>query len=125
MRYPYPLIEQPQSGPAGFPVAGLLDLATNKLAALAKRGLLRDFWDLYEIGRSGVTLSEASAAYVKRFHVAESDLYHVMRGLTWFEDAEAETIRPKGMTDKLWRTIRRYFEEQAPPLILPLERQGK
>ena len=56
----------------------------NKLAAIAKRGLLRDFWDLYEIGKSGVTLSAACAAYVKRFHVAESDLYHVMLGLTWF-----------------------------------------
>jgi hypothetical protein len=125
VRYPYPLLEEPQLGPAGFPVAGLLDLATNKLAAIAKRGLLRDFWDLYEIGKSGVSLSEACAAYVKRFHVAESDLYHVTLGLTWFEDAETETVRPKGMTDKLWKTIRRYFEEQAPPLVLSLERQGK
>jgi hypothetical protein len=104
---------------------GLLDLATNKLAAVAKRGLVRDFWDLYEIGKSGVTLSEACDAYVRRFHVAESDLYHVSLGLTWFEDAEAETVRPKGMTDKLWKTIRRYFEDQAPPLVLSLERPGK
>ena len=125
VRYPYPLLEEPLSGPAGFPVAGLLDLATNKLAAIAKRGLLRDFCDLYEIGKSGVSLSAACAAYVKRFHVAESDLYHVTLGLTWFEDAETETVRPKGMTDKLWKTIRRYFEEQAPPLVLSLERQGK
>jgi hypothetical protein len=125
VRYPYPLLEEPRSGPAGFPVAGLLDLATNKLAAIAKRGLLRDFWDLYEIGKSGITLSEACVAYVKRFHVAESDLYHVTLGLTWFEDAEAEKVRPKGMTDKLWKTIRRYFEEQAPPLVLSLEGQRK
>lgn len=34
VRYPYPLLEKPRSGPAGFPVAGLLDLATNKLAAI-------------------------------------------------------------------------------------------
>lgn len=46
-------------------------------------------------------------------------------GLTWFEDAEAEKVRPKGMTDKLWKTIRRYFEEQAPPLVLSLERRRK
>ena len=30
-----------------------------------------------------------------------------------------------GMTDKLWKAIRRYFEEQAPPLVLSLERQRK
>jgi hypothetical protein len=28
------------------------------------------------------------------------------------------------MTDKLWKTIRRYFEEEAPPLVLSLERHG-
>jgi len=123
VRYPYPLLRKLESGPEGFPVASLLDLATNKLAAIAKRGLLRDFWDLYAIGRSGVTLSEVCAAYVKRFGVAESDLYHVTLGLTWFEDAEAEAVRPKGMTDKLWKTIRRYFEKEAPPLVLSLERR--
>lgn len=56
--------------------------------------------------------------------VAEGDLYHVMLGLTWFEDAEAETVRPRGMTEDLWRRIRRYFEEQAPPLVLSLDRRS-
>jgi hypothetical protein len=56
---------------------------------------------------------------IDRFYLA------VTLGLTWFEDAEAETVRPKGMTDKLWKAIRRYFEEQAPPLVLSLERQRK
>lgn len=46
-------------------------------------------------------------------------------GLTWFEDAEAEKVRPKGMTDNLWKTIRRYFEEQAPPLVLSLGQRRK
>jgi hypothetical protein len=62
---------------------------------------------------------------VRRFHVAEGDLYHVTLGLTWFENAEAEPVRPKGMTDELWKTIRRYFEEHAPPLVLLLERQRR
>jgi hypothetical protein len=34
-----------------------------------ERGLLRDFWDLYAIGNSDVTLSRACAVYVKPFHV--------------------------------------------------------
>jgi len=122
VRYPYPLLEKPAVGPRGFRVASLVDLATNKLAAISKRGLSRDFWDLYEITRNGLTLSEACRAYVKRFGISESDLYHVTKALTWFADAEAETIRPKGMTERLWKTVREYFEEQAPPLVLSFRR---
>jgi hypothetical protein len=29
------------------------------------------------------------------------------------------------MTDKLWKTIQRYFEEHAPPLVLSLERRSR
>src|SRR5437899_2779036 len=36
-------------GPHRFPIASLRDLAAMKLAAIASRGLRRDFWDLYEI----------------------------------------------------------------------------
>lgn len=122
VRYPYPPLEKPTTGPAGFPVAGLIDLATNKLATIAKRGLQRDFWDLFAILQSGISLAEACDAYVKRFGVAENDLYHVTLGLTWFEDAEAEPVRPKGLTAKRWKSIRAYFEEHAPGLVLQQRR---
>jgi hypothetical protein len=77
VRYPYPLLEKPLAGPGGFPVAGLLDLATNKLAAIAKRGLLRDFWDLYEI----VSLSahDSSDAMIERFRGVFGTRYHDLR----------------------------------------------
>lgn len=50
--YPYELLEPPQRL-QGIAVASLRDLGTMKLAALAKRGLRRDFWDLFEIIRKG------------------------------------------------------------------------
>jgi hypothetical protein len=60
VRYPYPLLQATSEGPAPFPIAGLLDLATMKLSAAARRGIRRDFWDLYEIFSSGaLTLTEA------------------------------------------------------------------
>lgn len=118
VRYPYPLLQAPTPGPGGFPVAGLADLGVNKLAAISKRGLKRDFWDLHAILQSGHTLSGLCGAYVKRFGVAEGDLYHVVLGLTWFEDAESEPKSPLGMTPKLWRAIRSFFEIEAPRLVL-------
>jgi hypothetical protein len=45
VRYPYPPLRKPSAGPEGFPVASPLDLAAMQLAAIATRGIRRDFWD--------------------------------------------------------------------------------
>jgi hypothetical protein len=98
-------------------VAGLRDLAAMKLATVAGRGLRRDFWDLYEILRSGLSIEEAARVYRTRFGRGEGDLYHVARALAYFEDAEAEPVLPKGMTPALWRRIKAYFVDVAPRLL--------
>jgi hypothetical protein len=123
VRYPYPLLEPAVPGPRGFPTAGLLDLATNKLAAISRRGLRRDFWDLYAIAKNGISLADATSAYVRRFGVAESDLYHVTTGLTWF--GEVEDVLPSGMTPQLWKRIREFFESEVPLLVRGLGASGK
>lgn len=117
VRYPYPPLKKPSAGPEGFPVAALLDLAAMKLAAIASRGIRRDFWDLHEIlTRSRITLDRALDAYTNRFGVKKADLYHVLRALTYFDDAEREPA-PKGLTGKHWRIIKAYFLEQAPKAL--------
>lgn len=114
VRYPYPLLVPAEPGPARFPTAGLEDLATMKLAAIARRGIRRDFWDLHAIVTgSPVTLDNALDAYQRRHGVAEPDLYHVIRALTLFDDAEREGTPLEGMTPTLWRTIRDYFRDAA------------
>ncbi|HEY3495126.1 MAG TPA: hypothetical protein VGK73_10590 [Polyangiaceae bacterium] len=45
VNYPYPLLNPTEEGPGGFAVASLEDLAVMKLAATARRGIRRDFWD--------------------------------------------------------------------------------
>lgn len=99
-------------------VPALLDLATMKLGALSRRGLRRDFWDLAEIVRKGgVSLEEACRAYRERYGVAEADLYHVLRALTWFEDAERDPAYPAGLTESMWGDIRAFFVREAPSLL--------
>lgn len=108
--YPYALIDPLTEGPSRFPVAGLRDLAAMKLAAIARRGIRRDFWDLYEIVvRTSVTLPVAIQAYLAKFGAAESDIYHVVKALSYFGDAEAEPP-PAGLTPSKWATIVEYFE---------------
>ncbi|MEJ7730077.1 MAG: nucleotidyl transferase AbiEii/AbiGii toxin family protein [Polyangiaceae bacterium] len=117
VRYPYAPLEHPTAGPSGFPVAGLLDLAVMKMAAVARRGIRRDFWDLRVLLGTGLTLGVAGEAYLQRFGVNESDLYHVARALTYFADAEKDPAFPAGMTMESWSEIQRFFEAEAPKLL--------
>jgi hypothetical protein len=117
VRYPYPLLEQPMSGPEGCPIAQLNDLGAMKLAAVSSRGIYRDFWDLYEIATRARSLSQLIAAHRKRFGLAEPDPYHLVRALTYFEDAERVRRLPAGLTPKKWEEIKAYFRAEAPALI--------
>ncbi len=118
VRYPYPPLRAIERTADGIAVASLLDLAAMKLGALSRRGLRRDFWDLAEIvRRGGVTLEEACRAYRERYGVAEADLYHVLRSLTWFEDAERDPAYPAGLIEAGWRDIQAFFLREAPKLL--------
>lgn len=117
VKYPYPPLDPLTPGPSDFPVASLRDLAAMKLVAIARRGIRRDFWDLYEIARAGISLPLAAQAYLERFGKAKSDLYAVQRALTWFADAESDPVHVRGMTPALWRRIRAFFEKEAPRLL--------
>lgn len=123
--YPYALLEATLPGPEGFPVAGLLDLATMKLAAITRRGLRRDFWDLHEVLQRGdISLDEALDGYRRRFGKAEPDLYHVLRSLNYFADADAEPILPSGLQPEHWQAIKAYFEHAAPRALLARRDRG-
>jgi hypothetical protein len=118
VRYPYSPLEPPSIGPSGVALAGLLDLGTMKLAAISKRGFRRDFWDLSSILRDGLTLQQICQAYVRKFGVAEADLYHVLRALTYFDDAEKDPIFPPGLGAAEWEAIKTFFRAEAPKLVL-------
>jgi hypothetical protein len=92
--YPYAPLEAPEPRDDAIPLARLRDLGTMKLAAIARRGLRRDFWDLFailEVG--GQDLAALARDYVTKFGVRESDLYHVAKALTYFDDAERDPAR--------------------------------
>ncbi len=117
VRYPYAPLEPPAAGPGGVRVAGLRDLGTMKLSAIARRGLRRDFWDLFEILRTGPSLASLGADYVARFGRDASDLYHVARALVYFDDAEKDPAFPAGLTAERWAAMKAYFEEHAAGLF--------
>jgi hypothetical protein len=115
--HPYSLLEKTSDGPNRFPVAGKRDLAAMKLSAVMKRGLRRDFWDLYALAQAGTSFSDSAQAYLCKFGKPESDLYHVLKAMTYFADAEKEPIYPAGMSPAFWEQVKAYFLERAPELL--------
>jgi hypothetical protein len=69
------------------------------------------------ITAGGVTLASALEAYVKRFGVGESDLYHVLRSLTYFDDAEKEIVLPEGLDASEWEMLKAFFRRAAPEAL--------
>ena len=115
VRYPYAPLIPPLADIMPVPVASPLDLATMKLSAIARRGLRRDFWDLMLLAqRPDITLRGALDAFVRRFGRSDSDLYHVIRSLTFFDQAEAEATWPAGLTPEAWQSVKAWFEGEAP-----------
>jgi hypothetical protein len=117
VRYPYPPLDPPTQA-FGVALAGVRDVAVMKLAAISRRGLRRDFWDLYEaLQRTGLALRACGEAYVIRFGVREADLYHVLRALTYFDDAEKDPVSPPGLDAPTWEAVKAFFRKEAPKLV--------
>lgn len=120
VRYRYPLLEATVAI-EGTAVAGLRDLAAMKLAAIARRGIRRDYWDLRVIvEHGGQDLASHGRDYLLKFGDA-ADLYHVARSLVYFDDAEREAALPRGMTPAYWEQTKEFFREYGPG-ILSLQR---
>jgi hypothetical protein len=87
--YAYPLIAAPlRPGPSLLPLASREDIAAMKLAAIASRGSRKDFIDLWLLASRYWPLSDCLELYRKKY--AARDIGHVVRSLTYFDDADEE-----------------------------------
>jgi len=116
--YPYPLLEKAQAV-WNVQVAGLLDLALMKLAAISQRGAKRDFLDLYQICHSGYTLDVLLQHMPTKFPNVTYPSYHLLRALAYFEDAESDSMPPM-LTSLEWADVRRFFEAKVRRLMRQL-----
>lgn len=118
VRYRYRSLSPSRAFAFGIRVASVRDLAVMKLSAIATRGIRRDFWDLAVMLQSKrVTLASALDDYSVKYGVAEADRYHVLRALTWFDDAERERVLPRGLTRARWEDLKRYFLDLVPRTV--------
>jgi len=84
--YLYPLISELITDDQ-IRIAGIPDIAAMKLSAIAQRGSRKDFFDLAELLQH-YSLSELMDFFRLKF--PSIDTFHILRSLTYFEDAENE-----------------------------------
>ena len=115
-QYDYPLLRPLRESPWGFPVADPDDIAAMKLAAIAGRGSRKDFVDLYVYAREVASLRQALAWFREKYRGVTVDPYHVLRSLTFFDDAEAEAM-PHLLIELTWDEIKTFFRAEAARLF--------
>ena len=87
-----------------------------KIEAIASRGSKKDFFDLYFIAREIADLQHCLEFYRRKFTGVNFNLYHVLKSLTYFADAEKEKD-PMLLRRVSWSRIKDYFIEAVPPLL--------
>lgn len=102
-QYRYPMLDPLTSwSDYDVNVASTRDVAAMKLSAIAQRGLRKDFVDVHELLRHGRSLMTMLADYQEKF---QSDPFPVLKGLTYFDDAETQPMPPM-LNATEWSTVK-------------------
>ena len=89
-----------------------------KLAAISGRGSRKDFIDLYMILRDRPVLKEYFEWLPKKYGASRINTYHIVKSLTYFNDAEAEPM-PRMLVPFKWSDCKSFFIREANAIILP------
>uniref|UniRef100_A0A7C6EFG3 Nucleotidyl transferase AbiEii/AbiGii toxin family protein n=1 Tax=candidate division WOR-3 bacterium TaxID=2052148 RepID=A0A7C6EFG3_UNCW3 len=109
--YDYPLIA-PLERYGKVKVASLEDIALMKIAAIIGRGSKKDFVDLYFIlKKGGIGLAKLLSLARKKFPHVRDVAIQALQALTYFTDAETETIQGKLKMAKpiAWQKIKSFL----------------
>lgn len=118
-QYNYPLLKPLRGSPWGLQVADPDDIAAMKLSAVAGRGSRRDFVDLYVYVQQIAPLEQVFARFRDKYRRVTVDPYHLLRSLTFFEDAEADAM-PDLLLRVTWDEIKAFFRSEATRLAREL-----
>ncbi len=97
------------------PVADPKDIGSMKISAIAGRGTRRDFVDLYMVARQE-GLKALLDLFQRKFAEANYNRIHVLKSLTYFDDADAEPM-PNMQVPLAWQDVKDFFREQTPGLL--------
>lgn len=111
---PYKLLESPLKY-KNLSIATPIDLALMKILAISDRGTKRDFIDLYFLCQKVKTLEEFMCLFQKKFGKYDYNIYHIIKSITYFEDAEQDEM-PKMYAEIDWKKVKKFFSQEKPKL---------
>ena len=98
---------------SGIRLAAIEDIAPMKIDAITGRGSKKDFYDLYFLLEK-YSLEELLTLYDKMYQ--HSTIFHVIKSLTWFEDAEPQSP-PEVVNKKVtWDKVKKRIEQAVAKL---------
>jgi len=112
--YPYPLL-RPLVQFENIKLASVTDTALMKLSALSSRGSKKDFIDLYSL-RDSLVWKSLMRNFEKKYRGTGYNLYHILKSLAYFVDAEAEPM-PRMIIPCQWPQVQDYFFHVQQQLI--------
>lgn len=113
LAYPYPVLF-PLAAFQGVNVADPREIACMKLSAIASRGTKRDFVDLYVVAKQ-YGIGQVLEWFRRKYAETNLSLTHLLKSLTWFEDAEKDPT-PDLLVPLSWEEVKRFFRSEAPRL---------
>ena len=96
----------------GLHVAAWQDIVAEKIKTVSQRGSKKDFWDVYSVIALRSSIDEVGGLFLKRFKGTGINLYHVVKSMVYFEDADKEPepiLLPNGKKSD-WEKIKQFFE---------------
>lgn len=120
--YKYPLLFKTHKF-LNVEITDIKDIAPMKIAAIADRGVKRDFIDLYFIFevKKILTIDEALSLYDKKFKALTQNKFHIIKSLGYFEDAEKDAL-PQMIEKVDWEKVKQFFIEEQKRLTKKLLR---
>lgn len=93
-------------------IANWKDIVADKFKTIAQRGCKRDFYDLYYVFFTNkLSIEEASKIFREKFKTPKINFYHVLKSLTYFEEAEHEP-EVELLREKIpWSKVKSFFIE--------------
>lgn len=108
--YKYPLLA-PTHSFMGINLLDLRDIAAMKIQALGDRGARRDFIDLFFLAKT-YSLDEMLEFYNQKYGDLEEKIYHIIRSLDYFADAQTEEL-PRMLVDISWKEVVKFFHQES------------
>lgn len=96
-------------------IADKLDIALMKLEAISGRANKKDFIDLYFLLHD-YSLSELFEKYTLKYGKKISNIYHLLKSLVYFEDAENQPM-PVMIRKVLWNDVKKYIISEVKNVV--------